>query len=118
MTAVRISGTFKKDERPLNGLEAIAKQLLDHDLAMEEYTVVARVRAHAARWTADDGEEIPTARFTRVEVVDGDDAATVELMLAQRYRARTGRDEQPELPLHDDGPVAERPRDEWLDGDR
>jgi len=119
MTAVRISGTFKKDERPFNGLEAIAESLLDHSLAGQDYTVVAKVRAHASRWTAEDGEEIPTAKITRVEVVDGDDAAAVEALIKQQYRKRTGQSSEPTLfddePAGEDGPSSERARDEWLD---
>lgn len=123
MTAVNISGTFKKDEKPYNGLVSIAKELTDRDRRLERYVVVAVIRPHAGRWLADDGTETPTIRFDHIEVLDGTAADTARALLNEAYRARTGRDEDPQdtLPLGDadaaaeDGPVAERPKDEWLD---
>lgn len=103
MTAVRISGTFKKDERPKNGLEAIAKELLDRDRSLDRHVVVAVVRPHASRWTAEDGEEIPTAALDQIEVMEGKDAQTARRLLEKAYKARVGSLPQQELPIDGDG---------------
>lgn len=117
MTAVNISGTFRKDERPYNGLEAIAKQLLDRDNSGITHVVVGIVRPHAIKWTADDGMETPTVRFDAIEVLDDDDAAAAKEMLATAYRARTGRDSDPQdtLPFEANQPPTTRQGDVWLD---
>jgi hypothetical protein len=99
MTAVKLSGTFKKDERPLNGLEAIAKELLDRDRRLAQYVVVAVVRPHSAKWNAEDGTEIPTVKFDQVEVLEGDAATTARELLDDAYHARTGKSRPAELPL-------------------
>jgi hypothetical protein len=119
MTAVNISGTFKRDSRPFNGLEAIADQLLDHELADERYVVVAVVRPHASKWSAEDGIETPTVRFDQIEVLGEDAAKQARVFLDDVYRERTKGTRQPDLfdqQPEGDGPVSERQPDEWLDG--
>lgn len=119
MTAVNISGTFRKDEKPYNGLAAIAKELTDRDKRLERYVVVAIIRPHAGRWLADDGTETPTIRFDQIEVLDGEAANQARELMNEAYRARTGRGEDPQDPLpFDAGPATERSKDEWLDDGR
>lgn len=115
MTAVNISGTFKKDSRPLNGLEAIAKQLLDRDNALATYVVVGVVRPHAIKWLADDGMETPTVRFESIEVLDGAGADRVREMIVAAYRARTGKDDPQEPLPFGENPARREGTDVWLD---
>lgn len=136
--AVNISGTFKKDTRPDNGLEAIAEQLVKDELA--HHVVIGIVELHKV--VKEPGEAPrPTVRFVAIEPLEGDAADQGRQMLNQ---ARTGRGRQvvpedlfnmprddseasatageqgdPQLPLDDDdnGPSSDRVRDEWLDKD-
>jgi len=91
MTAVNLSGSFKRDERPFNGIEAIAEELLDEKLGHESYFVVAEIKPHTYVYHADDGSKIPTVRFTHIEVVHtDDDEKAVKALLNRYYTERTG----------------------------
>lgn len=56
MTAVNISGTFKNDERPMNGLESIAKLKYEH---------IEVVTGEDAEWVAKKLDERYRARNKR-----------------------------------------------------
>lgn len=101
MVAVNISGTFRKDERPYNGLESLADALVDRDRLHETYVVVAVVRPHAIKTDAEDGSDTPTIRFDRIEPLAGDDADVAMALLSAAYKARTGRDDAPPPTLFD-----------------
>lgn len=139
MPGVNISGTFKKDSRPDNGLESIAEDLIHNEL--RRHVVVGVVELHMVK-KAPGEEPIPTVRFVAIEPLEGDAADQGRQMLNQ---ARGGRgravvpeglfdmasaledapvaaaagDELQQLPLGDqaddeDGPSSDRVHDEWL----
>lgn len=128
--AVNISGTFKKDSRPNNGLESIAEALVRDELA--RHVVVGIVELHKV--TKEPGEAPrPTIHFVAIEPLTGDAEDQGRQMLNQARNARgmslfpeglfdmpadvrtayDGDEDDPQLPL-DDGPSSDRPRDEWL----
>lgn len=126
--AVNISGTFKKDTRPSNGLEAIAEELIKDEL--RRHVVVGVVELHMVK-KAPGEAPIPTVRFVAIEPLDGDAEDQGRQMLNQARNSR-GLSLVPEslfdMPADvvrepegadDDGPHTERVRDEWLikDGD-
>ena len=96
---VNIKGTWTKKTRDRNGLEAVEKDLLDRTRADDTYACVVIVAPHATRWTATDGSEVPTVAVRAIEVMDGDQDDAVRKLLADQFRARTGRTE---LPMDDD----------------
>ena len=92
MTAVNISGTFKKDERPNNGLEAIAAQLLKDDLA--QHVVVGVVQFHASKKAGPGEPYTPTVHFNAIEPLTGDAADEARLLLNAARTVR-GMDAMP-----------------------
>ncbi len=85
MTAVHIMGTFAKDDRPNNGLEAIADLLIKDELT--PVWVVGVVVPHA--YTKKAGEELsPTVRLAAVEALFGDRAAEARALLDEQRRER------------------------------
>jgi hypothetical protein len=97
MPAVGISGTFPKDERPNNGLEAIYDDLLKDELTSRVIVGVVVPHAYAPRKVGEP--DIPVVRFVYIEVVDGDNADVVREMIdAVRLRRNVGP-AQPTLPL-------------------
>lgn len=104
MTAVRISGTFKKDERPENGLESIAPTLVKNELA--RHVIVGVVELHKV--TKEPGEApVPTVRFVAIEPLEGfraDDA----LILLNGARDKRGMVGIPAT-LFDENPATDRP---------
>lgn len=142
MTAVKISGTFKKDGRPDNGLESVSEILVKDE--MQRHVVVGIVEV--ARVSKERGEEpIPTVKFVAIEPLHGDaeeqgrqmldharklrGLGQVELTLFDAGTAGDGPDRDPTAgpwpgdadykddatTAADDGPSSERVRDEWLD---
>lgn len=117
---VRIAAQFTKDTRVRNGLIPAAA-----DIAKDrhEWRGIAVVRLDCVRVTdeIEDGLEIPTVGIRHIEVLDGDAAETAERLLNQAYEARTGNtpipgvDGQGDTDGWDEGPVSQRPADEWLD---
>lgn len=121
-SAVNISGTFKKDTRPSNGLESIAQDLVKDELA--RHVVVGVVELHMVK-KAPGEAPIPTVRFVAIEPLHGDAEDQGRQMLNQARNAR-GLTIVPEglfdMPTDgdgddqdDDAPGTDRPRDEWLD---
>ncbi|WP_045746413.1 hypothetical protein [Actinoplanes rectilineatus] len=85
MTAVKLKGTFSKNERDSNGLEDISLDLVKNEFA--RYVVVGIVEQHKV--TKEPGEApIPTARFVAIEVAQDADEAVARGILD---RARKGR---------------------------
>lgn len=123
--AVNISGTFKKDTRPSNGLEAIAEDLIKDEL--RRHVVVGVVELHMVK-KAPGEAPIPTVRFVAIEPLHGDAEDQGRQMLNQARNGR-GLSIVPEslfdMPADvtnaetadDDGPGTDRQRDEWLDKD-
>lgn len=114
--SVNISATFSKEAREYCGLDAITADLIEfpHDRV---YVVGVVEVLRITKDIADGGVETPTVRFVQIEAVDDGDVPAVRKLLDGRYQDRTGKDHAaPDtLPIGDEGPVAERPRDEWLD---
>lgn len=109
MTAVKISGTFKKDERPYNGLEAIADDLLNEAQQRRTYLVVAEVRSHGYQYNAEDGTKTPTVKFDHIEAaLDEGERKLVKDLLTKIYERRTGAEMPATLfdDLDDDGAAA------------
>lgn len=114
MSAVNISGTFKKDSRPDNGLEVIAADLVKDSLTQR--LVVGIVVPHAYKGKA--GEElIPTVRFAAIEVVAGDDAVTVRNLIDKVRQARHQRPVEDPLPFDDSNADTEDEDEEDEDED-
>lgn len=105
--AVKISATFKLDQKPLNGLEALAGLLADEARLHDQYVVVAVVRPHAITTDAEDGTRTPTVKFDHIEPLEGDAATAARELLNAAYTLRTGREPQMELDygVEDDGEV-------------
>ena len=105
MSAVNIAGTFKKDSRPDNGLEAYADDIIDHELA--SWVIVGVVTS--AGYSKKPGEApVPRVKPTSIEVVTGDDAIIVRELID---KARANRNNAPlETSLFDaDGWVRDKP---------
>jgi hypothetical protein len=87
MTAVNISGTFAKDDRPNNGLEHIADELTKDEFTPR--SIVGIVVPH--RYTKEVGEALtPVVRFIAIEAVDDDDAALIRGLINKYRQARAG----------------------------
>jgi hypothetical protein len=143
MTVVNISGTFSKDQRPNNGLDAIADKLKADEFL--RVAVVGIVEFHGYHRVAGRPEAI-TVRFAALEPQFGDADDQARQMLDQARKARgLGQVEltlfdgashgashgEPEerdptagpwpgdaefvAPPEDDGPTSERTHDVWLD---
>lgn len=86
---VDIQATFSKKEKPRNGLENIAKDLIEDPLT-PRYAVV-RFFSPNHKVNNLDGTDIPVVRFDYVEPMlsDADEAAARKL-LDRAYKARCG----------------------------
>lgn len=118
----KIASSFKKDERPLDGLTAIEEDMAKNP--HDEWYVIARVVNKRTGIEHEDGDSaVVTAKFVHIEPMWGDDEATVKQMLLDAYKKRTGSTiaspPEPDPTLfdgEDDGePVSEREPDKWLD---
>lgn len=99
--SVNISGTFKSDDRDLNGLERITKELIEEPLTRHVVVGIVETK-RVVRDIADGGTETPTVRFVQIEPLDGPAAERARTMLAEACEARTGQ--QPDETLFDHGP--------------
>ncbi|BCJ45347.1 hypothetical protein GCM10010168_86160 [Actinoplanes ianthinogenes] len=85
MTAVKLKGTFSKNERDSNGLEDIAPDLVKNEFG--RYVVVGIVEQHKV--TKEPGEApIPTARFVAIEVARDADEAMARGILDRARKSR------------------------------
>lgn len=140
---VNISGTFAKDKRPDNGLDAIAEQLNANRL--QRIAVVGIIAYHAHHEVVGRPETI-SVHFEAIEPTEGDADEQTRQILDQMRKGRglgqvelTLFDEQPageaakdptagpwpgdkdyqdpagEAAAEDEGPVSDRKPDEWLD---
>lgn len=101
MGAVQISGTFKKDERPYNGLEQVSKDFAEDPLT--EFYVIAKVECVGFNEDRDnDWIKVPRVRFTHIEVMQSDkEESAARKLFDQACKARLG--ELPKQTLFDDG---------------
>lgn len=106
MTAVNMSGSFKKDQREYNGLEAIAEVLVGEPLT--RHVVVGIVETiRTTRNIADGGSETATVRFVHIEAIGGADEEQARAMLAKAFKDRTGRTDEVQPTLFDGVPAAQ-----------
>lgn len=115
IAVVGISAKFRKDTEVYDGLTAIEHLLISkpHDRRL----IVALVQTKRITTELATGTVTPTIELVHVEALDGDARDMGQKLLDEQFRERTGGTvelPQDQLPL-DDGPVAERPKDEWLD---
>lgn len=109
---VNISATFTKEERPRNGLDAIADKLVDEQLQHAQYVVVATVSPKFVKLVAEDGTKTPTIRFDAIEVLEEQSAIdAARQLLVERYQERTGHDPQLPLSFGVDGPDGDGERE-------
>lgn len=85
-TAVNIKGTLGKAVEEYNGLVAVGDEMGRKPL--QRFVVLGIVERH--KRTEQDGGVMVTARFRHIEVVDGENAVTVQEWLRELYEARTG----------------------------
>lgn len=119
MTAVKLKGTWSKNERDSNGLEAISSDLVKNEFS--RYLVVGMVEQHKV--TKEPGEApIPTARFVAIEVGQGDDEELLKQILDRARKAR-GLGQVPDdlfsvsrEDFNYDGPAPAMPGQEPIDG--
>lgn len=91
---VNIQAQFAKKERELNGLEAIAKELVEDGLE-RRYAIV---QFDSPRSTKDnrEGTYTPTVKFLHIEPAIGeDDTKVVKDMLLKLFRQRVNKPDAP-----------------------
>lgn len=96
--AVNIKAKFTKDTRSLNGLDAIAKQLVDSPL--EEVWIVAKARVVRIVEDIEDGGTLtPTVNFGHIEVMaSSKEEAAARKLFEAACKARLGDLPQQTLP--------------------
>jgi hypothetical protein len=97
---VNLKGTFSKDQRPNNGLDAIAEALNRNRL--RRIAVVGIIAYHAHHEAVGRPESI-TVEFEAIEATDGDADEQVRQILDQQRKARGLG--QVELTLFDESPA-------------
>lgn len=116
----KIAAAFKKDERPLDGLTAIEKEMSENP--HDEWYIVAKVVNKRTATEHEDGDaQVVTVKLIHIEPMWGDAETAAKKLLLDAYKERTGGSlpapPEPEPTLFDggeDGPVSERPKDEWI----
>lgn len=86
MTTVTLRGTFSKDERPSNGLEAIADDLLKDQFGT--HYVVGIVQFAGSNRPGPGEHEVPAVKFLGIEPLTGEAAGTASMLLDQARKAR------------------------------
>jgi len=106
MTAVKIQGTFKKDEREYNGLESIGDELINSPLVRHVVVAVIETVTYEVN-VRDGGTKTPKVRLVSVEPLQGDAAVHATKLRDEAYHERTGQIAPP--PTLFDGDQAEPP---------
>ncbi len=86
MPAVTLSGTFGKNERPSNGLEEIADELVKDQL--KRHYVVGVVQFAGATVPGPNEELVPRVKFLAIEPLSGEAAEGVQRVLDGARKAR------------------------------
>lgn len=103
MTAVTISGTFSKDERTNNGLEAIAEDLLEDQLG--RHYVIGLVQFAGGSIPGPGEPTVPRVKFVAIEPLTGGDADHAKDLLDKARKARNlGQVEETLFDGHEDDP--------------
>ena len=98
--SVNIQATFKKDDRHLNGLEAIQQNLIDAPL--DRHVIVAVVECvRVTKDVTDGGTETPTVRLVHIEpMMSNVDEKAARKLLDKAQKARGGTPAQGDLFSH------------------
>lgn len=113
--SVNISGTFRKDDRQLNGLESVAEDLIEDPLTRHVVVGIVETK-RIVKDISDGGTETPTVRLVQIEPLDGEAADDAQTLMEKAFQARTGheyqgalfdrdRDDDPDDSKDDDGPL-------------
>lgn len=89
--AVQVQASFKKDQKHLDGLDHVRKDLIDAPL--QPRIIVAVIDVAQITHDVLDGSDTPKIRLRQVEVLDGPDAMKAVDMLNRKYQQRTGRED-------------------------
>jgi hypothetical protein len=89
--AVQVQASFKKDQKHLDGLDHVRKDLIDAPL--QPRIIVAVIDVAQITHDVLDGSDTPKIRLRQVEVLDGPDAMKAVDMLNRQYQRRTGRED-------------------------
>jgi hypothetical protein len=102
LTAVTISPTFGKNERPSNGLETISKELIDNQLG--QHYVVGIVQFAGASVPGPNEPLMPRVKFLAIEPLTGTEADAIAGILdAARKRRGLGQVEETLFSVPRDG---------------
>lgn len=101
---VQVKASFKKDNRHLDGLDAIRDQLVKQP--HQARIIVAVVDVSKITENVEDGTTTPQVRFRSVEVMEGDAAIKATQLIEARYAERTGREDMAPSTLFDTEPDA------------
>lgn len=85
--SVNLSAQFTKEERHLNGLLGIEKQLIDDPRARR--LIVAEVDTKFIKEEIDEGIRTPTVRLVHIEPLSGEAAEDARRLLNEAYKDRT-----------------------------
>ena len=97
MSAVRIKGTFRKDDQEFNGLNDSAEAMAKRPLA--ERVVVGIIDVSRITRDIENGTKTVTVRFRQIEVLDNEDAKEAGEMIRRACDARRGENAPDALPL-------------------
>jgi hypothetical protein len=89
--SVQVQASFKKDQKHLDGLDHVRKDLIDAPL--QPRIIVAVIDVAQITHDVLDGSDTPKIRLRQVEVLDGPDAMKAVDMLNRQYQRRTGRED-------------------------
>lgn len=92
---VNLSGTFKRDELDLNGLESIVDQLIEKRYENVLCAVLIRPKRIVDECDEGGAKRVVT-KVVHIEPLTGDAAEAAKKYLDEAYRARTGRTESAE----------------------
>lgn len=109
--SVNIKATFKRDDRELNGLEHIAKELVDQP--MKRHIVIGMIEVARVVTDFEDGAvQVPVVKFLQIEPLDDDRADQGRQLLAEAYKARTGNQVADQLDFYADADPDEGRRED------
>jgi hypothetical protein len=83
----KLTGSLPKGDS--NGLDAIARRLIDEPHEVQVLIVLADCKKITT--DLDTGEIEPTARIRRIEAIEGADKEVAAKLLRRRFEERTGK---------------------------
>lgn len=91
MTGVQIKASFKKDSKHLDGLNAVASQIIANP--NDRIVVVAILEPVSIVRDLLSGTEVPRMGVRHIEVGHGETATALKGILSELYTDRTGRED-------------------------